>query len=136
MYEYRKEKGIKLDDVSGFIYILESTNGIYKIGNTTGNINLRITQIALDLFGKLGRIGLYKCFKMNNIREVEKYLHEKYKKNKVTGEWFRLSNDELSEIETCLAALAPDRFQRAPASVIPLQSSFLADVPPATTSGR
>ena len=32
--------------------------------------------------------------------------------------------------------LAPDRFQREPASVIPLQSSFFADVPPATISGR
>jgi len=31
---------------------------------------------------------------------------------------------------------APDRFQRMPASVIPLQSSFFADVPPATISGR
>ena len=32
--------------------------------------------------------------------------------------------------------LAPDRFQREPADVIPLQSSMFAEVPPATTSGR
>jgi len=32
--------------------------------------------------------------------------------------------------------LAPDRFQREPASVNPLQSSESAEVPPATTSGR
>lgn len=32
--------------------------------------------------------------------------------------------------------LAPDRFQREPSSVIPLQASLFAEVPPATTSGR
>ena len=46
------------------------------------------------------------------------------------------ANEIADKLERGLTPLAPDRFQREPADVIPLQSSMFAEVPPATTSGR
>lgn len=137
MFEYRKKRGHKIKEVFGFVYILESDSGLYKIGITSNsNVALRITQIAMDTFGKFGRVGLYKSFQIENIREVEKYLHEKYNNKRKSGEWFSLSNDDILEIETCLTKRAPDRLWRGHVEVIPLQPSLFADDQPATYGVR
>jgi hypothetical protein len=74
-------------------YLLHS-NGYYKVGVTLDtSIGRRIQQLQIgnpckiDLVAKTGTIS--------NAYELEKALHKKFKGNKVRGEWFTLSEEEL-----------------------------------------
>ena len=74
-------------------YLLHS-NGYYKVGVTLdASVDRRIQQLQIgnpckiDLIAKTGTIS--------NAYELEKALHKKFKDNKVRGEWFTLSKEEL-----------------------------------------
>lgn len=77
-------------------YLLHS-NGHYKIGVTLDtSVNGRISHLqignpyTIELVAKTGTIP--------NAYEVEKALHQKYKSNRVRGEWFTLSESELADV--------------------------------------
>jgi hypothetical protein len=76
----------------GYIYIIKSLN-LFKIGKSSG----------------LNRIKSYKTYnphkletiiniRVKNYHHVEKILHNIYKKKRISGEWFKLSNNDIKSI--------------------------------------
>lgn len=79
-------------------YLLESA-GYYKIGVTLDtSIEKRIRALQtgnpniITLVAKTGTI--------DNAYNIEKLLHEKFKSNRVRGEWFTLTKEELDFVHT------------------------------------
>ena len=66
----------------------------YKIGRTI-NVDRRITQISPQMPGK---IRLVSAIKVRDIYKSESVLHENFKSERMNGEWFRLSADDLTQI--------------------------------------
>lgn len=78
------------------VYLLKSA-GYYKVGVTLdSSIQRRIAQLqignpfVIELVAKTGTI--------HNAYDVEKSLHSKFKDNRVRGEWFSLSDEELEVV--------------------------------------
>lgn len=85
--EVKDSKGnAKLVRTSGFVYLIKSNEGVYKIGRTT-NINKRLTQLQVASSVPL-KVLWFKHF--SNAPEVEKMLHETFKEYQYQGEWFKL----------------------------------------------
>jgi len=77
----------------GFIYIITDGQS-YKIG-ITNNVNSRIKGIQTSHSKKLEVVISQKV--LNNTR-LEGFLHNKYKDNRLSGEWFNLEPDDIEEI--------------------------------------
>lgn len=78
------------------VYLLKSA-GYYKVGVTLdSSIQRRIAQLqignpfTIELVAKTGTI--------HNAYGIEKSLHSKFKDNRVRGEWFSLSDEELEVV--------------------------------------
>jgi hypothetical protein len=77
------------------IYIIKNLNtSYYKIG-ISKNIHRRLRQLELQSGCILEIIDWYLLEKSNprGAKDIEKILHNKYKKHHVVGEWFDLEND-------------------------------------------
>lgn len=74
------------DEIKGFIYLLSSDSGQYKIGMTK-NIKQRINQLKISVPFK---IELIHSFPADNAREAEGILHKMFASQRMTGEWFSL----------------------------------------------
>lgn len=84
-------------------YLMKDTNtGCTKIGKSA---DPRFRESTLQ--SEKPTIELYKVCAFN----VEKELHNKYKDKRVRGEWFRLSENEISEIVDNYAFVDWRRFQ-------------------------
>jgi phage terminase large subunit GpA-like protein len=79
----------------GYVYLLHSpTNNTYKIGR------------AKEVFNRYGSIAkqspveikLVHQFKSNHASKTEKELHDRYSSQRVLGEWFSLSEQDVEAI--------------------------------------
>lgn len=87
---------IKYGFESGFIYVVEMEGqGIYKIGRTT-DVQKRLTQFGIQ---PPFRYRLRFAHRVDCQERVERFLHVIYKAQRLNGEWFRLSEHQLAEIE-------------------------------------
>ena len=78
-----------------YLYLIHAkTTTWYKIG-VTGNIDKRLAQLQTSTPLDLEVIAHCVC---HNAYGAEAYLHEQYKDNKVKGEWFSLSEDEITTL--------------------------------------
>jgi predicted GIY-YIG superfamily endonuclease len=78
----------------GYVYVMECKRvGYFKIGYTN-NISSRLKQ--LKTANPTIQITYYQ--KVNNMFELETFLHERFKNKKVKGEWFDLTNAEIVDI--------------------------------------
>ena len=80
----------------GKLYLLES-NGVYKIGITTGNVHKRIKKLQT---GNPYRIQLVWEKECSNYLGMEKYWHTMFACKRLVGEWFELTAVDLVKIIT------------------------------------
>lgn len=77
---------------SHFIYLIES-GGLIKIGYTT-NFDKRIKSYETHTTN----LKILCVSEREDAFEIEKKLHNKYKENRIKGEWFNLVINELYDI--------------------------------------
>lgn len=85
--QYRKQEDF------GFIYLLKSENGKYKIGRTTQPVS-RIKQIQSNTPFKIQLVHL---FEVRKARKIEKEIHAIFKEFLIAGEWFELPPSAVRE---------------------------------------
>lgn len=78
----------------GYVYVLKSEDGHYKIGRTA-NLDTRIKSISTS---SPQRIQLTHAFKAINPAAQESALHAMYADKRVRGEWFALTSDDVVAI--------------------------------------
>lgn len=80
----------------GFVYILGCPEGYYKIGRST-TLTDRIQQLAIQLPFKVHVVCILFAL---DCRAKERDLHRTFKSKRVNGEWFKLSDNDLTYIQT------------------------------------
>ena len=86
-----KQKFEQQKRTSGFVYILRSENGYYKIGKA---MNVKSRLIAWQRTFPV-KIDLLFSFACNDRNKVEKILHRKYAKKRIEIEWYALDENDL-----------------------------------------
>ncbi len=80
----------KPSPVKKTVYILDTGNGLYKIGFTK-NINRRVKELY--------PATVYRTWEVLGARKVEKALHEMFSNKRKSGEWFELTQAELATVD-------------------------------------
>lgn len=75
----------------GAIYFITDGTEFVKIGNTAGNVMERIANLQVANPRRLELIGTIEC---EDVRVVERQIHNKFRDRLHFGEWFRLSKQE------------------------------------------
>lgn len=83
-----------VEEGAGYIYLLRSDNGYYKIGKTV-DIDKRVKEITREYPVFIQRIHYFKTGQMT---KVESFLHKLFSEFKLQGEWFRLQKGHLDYI--------------------------------------
>lgn len=78
-----------------YLYIVASGNGLFKIGKT-GKVSERVAQIKSASPVECELLSVIE-YDSGNI-DLEKKLHAKFEKQRVRGEWFALSKNDLLSI--------------------------------------
>jgi hypothetical protein len=82
-----------------YVYVMKC-NEFYKIG-FSNNIEKRIKTLMV---GNPYELEIIFVFEHNDAKEIEFFLHSRYKKENIRGEWFALSLEQIQEIENiCLS---------------------------------
>lgn len=82
----------KLDE--GYVYLIESENGVYKIGKAK-DVDKRVNTFGVKLPIKT---TLLHSFWSSQYSAAEKKLHEMFKDKRTHGEWFYLSREDVNSI--------------------------------------
>lgn len=73
----------------GYVYLIKEADGdFYKIGHTTKNPETRLKELQT---GNPRLLKLIATYQTDNYKHLERLLHETYKKNHYSGEWFIMS---------------------------------------------
>jgi predicted GIY-YIG superfamily endonuclease len=80
--------------IQGYVYIIESELGIYKIGRTK-NVDARISQLKSLPF----KIELVHTIACEDDQQFEHELHDRFKDKRKTGEWFNLTKDDIDQLK-------------------------------------
>lgn len=88
----------------GKVYIARAEDGLHKIGQTRGSVLVRVRAIGSQ---KRMRVELIHSIPTNATAWAEEYLHKVFEGQRVEGEWFRLSEEEVTWIRS-LATLDMD----------------------------
>jgi hypothetical protein len=86
------------------IYVISILDEYYKIGSSK-NIYSRITNIERALPFE---IHLVKIFETSSYKIIENHLHKKFSHKKIKTEWFRLSPQDIEELEDILNGFSID----------------------------
>lgn len=76
---------------TGYIYVLESDDGYYKIGQT-GSLQNRVKALKIQLPFK---VHLLHRVAVSDPSAAERQLHQRFKDRRMNGEWFRLSQEDV-----------------------------------------
>lgn len=87
--QHYQQKQIERRSKAGYIYLFESYDGFYKIGQAK-NPSMRIKEITMPYRPKL----IHKM-PVSDMDWAEKYLHNKFAHRRVDGEWFNLSSQDV-----------------------------------------
>jgi len=79
----------------GYVYLLHG-GGYFKIGKTI-NLSVRNRQIGLQLPFE---VTLVHAISTNDINDSERYWHTKFRTKRLNGEWFNLSEEDVSEFSS------------------------------------
>lgn len=78
----------------GYVYVLRSPTGAYKIGYAENPANrLRTFSVKLPF-----EVEYELLIKTDDMRSLEAKLHERYAHRHINGEWFALTADDLAEL--------------------------------------
>ena len=81
--------------MAGYVYLIGSTKfGWYKIGKSI-DANVRVKDLGILLPFK---IRVLQVWKADNHHLMEKALHELYASNRINGEWFEFTKDEVTTL--------------------------------------
>ncbi len=88
----------------GYLYILQSGEYL-KIGISKNHPRQRVKQLQT---GSAQEIKLLKFYRRKDYKQLEKYLHQKFRRRRIRGEWFNV------ELETVTSIIEKDQtmFQR------------------------
>lgn len=78
------------------IYLISSelnNNTLYKIGITKNNVNKRLKQLKT---GNPGTLTVIHTFESQYATKIEKHFHKSKAASNVGGEWFNLSEQDIS----------------------------------------
>lgn len=90
-------------DKSGYVYLVVSDSGYYKIGKTKYPDDRRQTfEIKLPF-----RIKFEALIFSENMNRLEKDLHAKFTHKRIDGEWFDLSADDVEYIKSLDGQVQP-----------------------------
>lgn len=79
---------------SGYVYLLQSDNGYWKIGRTANpDDRLRTFNVKLPF-----KVSYKRLIKASDMYELEARLHTTYARCRVDGEWFRLTDADVNAI--------------------------------------
>ncbi len=81
---------------SGFVYcvFVDAGERLYKIGLSTNPVaRIKDLQVSQPF-----EVRVAACFMVGDMRREEALLHERFASQRVRGEWFRLSGDDLDEV--------------------------------------
>jgi len=82
-------------DKKGFIYVLRAENGLYKIGYT------KDVQKRMQTFPRLPiKVELVYTMASENARKLETYILRYFRKQRINGEWFELSDEQFEELKS------------------------------------
>lgn len=96
------EATIEITNQSGFLYVLGDNYGNYKIG-ITKDVAKRLSTYKTHMPYDPVIIKIVFC---NGVRSVEKAIHNKFKSNRLNGEWFKLGQDDLLYLNDFLGGKA------------------------------
>lgn len=85
-------KAKKKNPKEGYIYLIKSENGYYKIGRSA-NVDRRLSQHEMDYPMKLRVIH---SFQSSNVRHDEKRLLKAFERKQLRGEWFELDGYDVA----------------------------------------
>jgi hypothetical protein len=91
------------DERDGWVYLLGSPEGYCKIGRAK-RVSERLLQIGLQL---PFRVELLHTIKVSDCIWAERFLHQKFATCRMNGEWFLLSDSDISWIKS-LGRLEPE----------------------------
>jgi hypothetical protein len=80
----------------GYVYLIKSTSGHYKIGRTKSPKD-RMATFGTKLPFEVEYEHLIEC---NDMYEIESELHARYASRRVNGEWFDLTEDHVKWIKS------------------------------------
>lgn len=75
----------------GYVYVIESSDGLFKIGHSKNNPHKRL--IALQI-GSPHRLSIAFTLRTPFYVEIERDLHKRYAAKRVRGEWFALEEND------------------------------------------
>lgn len=79
----------------GFVYLLQSPTGYYKIGRTSDPEN-RMKTFGIQLPFEVEYICIIKTL---NMYALEKNLHQYFSEKRVNGEWFQLLSEDIEYVK-------------------------------------
>lgn len=85
--------------VPGYVYLLKSDNGLFKIGYSK-NVLARVKQIQKNTPHS---IEIICSIRTDDVRTLEEKLHDKYQAALTKYEWFLLSPQQVDEIKVLSA---------------------------------
>jgi len=81
---------------SGYVYLIQSPTGAYKIG-CARDINKRLQTFEVKLPFEVGFIH---AIQSPVYKKIERDLHSRFAKKRINGEWFNLSDDDVRYIKS------------------------------------
>jgi len=88
IYEHNKK--------AGFVYLMQSGNGYYKIGMSKNPRN-RLDDLRRQFPVQIGVVHKIYC---KDYRKVEGFLHRKYSSKRAENEWFTLDDEDVEWIKS------------------------------------
>jgi hypothetical protein len=85
---------------TGYVYLLSSDNGAYKIGRTK-NLKNRTKTLGVQLPFKTEVVV---TIATSDMHSLEAQLHQQYAGKRVNGEWFTLSPEDVEHIKSLAGA--------------------------------
>jgi len=85
----------KSNKVSGFVYLIKSPTGHYKIGKAR-DVDNRISLFSVKLPFEIELLHTIPC---EDYTTAELWLHEQYSDKRVNGEWFSLTSEDVETIK-------------------------------------
>jgi len=92
-------------DTAAFVYIIQAESGPVKIGMTT-NCEQRLSDLQVANYELLTLLFRIECESVGQATEIEQSLHERYQSQRIRGEWFDVSPNEIIPDIQLLISLA------------------------------
>lgn len=81
---------------TGYVYLLQSPTGAYKIGRSRDpQSRLRTFQVKLPF-----EVSYVAVIQSENMYSLERELHNRFEQQRVNGEWFNLSPEDVEYIKS------------------------------------